>query len=255
MVEEKKAAGETSGLKPAQVVASALAAVTAAFLGSTLGVAGTVTGAGIASLVTTVGSEVYLRSLRKTRAAALRTKEIIALADANAHERTRFVEPPTRRVNPLFRENDPTVRLPQPTPGADEQTVFLPQPGQIPAPPKRPWWKSRWPLLAGTSVAAFVIGILALTGFETVAGHTVSGQPGTTVGRIGGANTGDTPSTTTVRTTTATETPSSTSSATPTSEPSSATTTTPTSAPATSSAPSSAQVTPTPTPSASPASP
>ncbi|HEX3785912.1 MAG TPA: hypothetical protein VHX38_40190 [Pseudonocardiaceae bacterium] len=53
-------------IKPTQVVATALAAVTAAFLGSRLGVAGTVTGAGVASIVSTLGGAVYQSSLDRT---------------------------------------------------------------------------------------------------------------------------------------------------------------------------------------------
>jgi hypothetical protein len=49
-----------------QVIAGALAAITAAMLGSKLGVAGTVLGAGIASVVSTVGAALYLHSLRRT---------------------------------------------------------------------------------------------------------------------------------------------------------------------------------------------
>jgi hypothetical protein len=49
-----------------QVIAGALAAITAAVLGSKLGVAGTVLGAGIASVVSTVGAALYLHSLRRT---------------------------------------------------------------------------------------------------------------------------------------------------------------------------------------------
>ncbi len=51
-----------------QVAAGALAAITAAVLGSTLGIAGTVLGAGIASVVTTVGASLYLRSIRGVHA-------------------------------------------------------------------------------------------------------------------------------------------------------------------------------------------
>jgi hypothetical protein len=49
-----------------QVVASALAAVTAAVLSGAFGVAGTFIGAAIASVVASVGSTLYLASLRNT---------------------------------------------------------------------------------------------------------------------------------------------------------------------------------------------
>lgn len=59
---------EDSGGFTIQVIAGALAAITAALLGSTLGMAGTVLGAGVASVVTTVGAALYLRSLRGVHA-------------------------------------------------------------------------------------------------------------------------------------------------------------------------------------------
>lgn len=246
MTEEKEDTGTQKGLKPAQVVASALAAVTAAFLGSTLGVAGTVVGAGLASVITTVGSEVYLRSLRKTQEAARRTKGVLVqTADIRVRQETRRIEPPpgrpvnpsvnrlphppaNPRVNPLLRPNDPrlpsgeapTVRLPLPgrlqppvRPPSAEPTVVVERWESAAPKPKGPWWKSRWALVAALSASAFIVGLLVLTGFETVSGHTLSGNPGTTLGRIGGGG-GNAPTETPApsspsRTRTVTETPSS----------------------------------------------
>lgn len=246
---EEKDERQKSGLKPAQVVASALAAITAAFLGSTLGVGGTVAGAGIASVITTIGSEVYLRSLRRTREAARRTAQVLALNDTRLRQETRFVEPPARTsANPLMQPVSPpsqrgpaplaqhgqlpptavnpvqpTRRIPMAGAGQSaggERTVFIPKPGtQTPAaaptelltpPPvkgKTPWWKNRWTIIAGTSVAAFLVGMLALTGFESLTGHAVSGGSGTTFGQVVGRSGG--PVTTTHETTTVTEAPSS----------------------------------------------
>lgn len=297
--EDEEGAREKAGLKPTQVAASALAAVTAAFLGSYLGVAGTVAGAGVASVVSTVGSEVYLRSLRKTHEAARRTKDVIAQAprqgtqraqplrtrlanplrrsDApaprpasdptvqaqagndkrddktvflnpgdspmakpdndktvflnqgdrptakpdNDDDKTAYLNPqqsPTKRVDP---SEGPTVHLPQPAlPGEAEPTAVVPAPDSATTGPKRPWWKSGWALAAGVSVFAFLVSMLVITGFETATGRTLSGDPGTTVGRLtgGGApaqspkTTPSSPSTSTSETpsTTLTETPSST---------------------------------------------
>lgn len=211
MIEKKEGGGERTGLKPAQVAASALAAVTAAFLGSTLGVTGTVVGAGLASVITSVGSELYLRSLHKTKEAARRTRKAAAfVADSRLrHQQTRRIEPPpTRLVNPLRRADDPTRRADDPTvrvvPG-EQPTVRLPRPGQplhatapgpvppatrvaerMPAESKRPWWKSPWTVGAGMGVLAFVIGMLVITGIETVTGHTLSGGQGTTLNQLSG---------------------------------------------------------------------
>ncbi len=54
-------------LSVAQIVGGALAAVTAAALGSRLGVAGTLGGAAVASVVAGVASSVYTTSLRRTQ--------------------------------------------------------------------------------------------------------------------------------------------------------------------------------------------
>ncbi|WP_246245058.1 hypothetical protein [Amycolatopsis pithecellobii] len=230
---EEKDGTQKSGLKPAQVIASALAAITAAFLGATLGVAGTVVGAGIASIITTVGGEVYLRSLRRTREAARKTASV--LTDTRLRQETRHVEPPASApANPLVRRRpEPTAAFdpnrtqhldphrtqqldPQRTrqlAGAgqigDQRTVFIPRPDQQDPKPKTAWWKNRWTLIAGTSVAAFVIGMLTLTGFEKVTGHAVSGGAGTTFGQVVGRSNNGTPATTTRETTTVTHTPSS----------------------------------------------
>ncbi len=68
-----------SDISPAQVTGGALASVTAAFLGSRLGVAGTFIGAGLTSVVITVGGALYQRSLEsgkeKAKVAASRAAE------------------------------------------------------------------------------------------------------------------------------------------------------------------------------------
>ena len=55
-----------------QVIASALAAITATVAASYLGVAGTVIGAGVASVMTVVGNAVYSHSIRPHRRAGAR---------------------------------------------------------------------------------------------------------------------------------------------------------------------------------------
>ena len=57
----------TFGLSLTQLVATGLAAVTATVAASYLGVAGTVIGAAVASVLTAVGNAVYGTSLRTTR--------------------------------------------------------------------------------------------------------------------------------------------------------------------------------------------
>lgn len=70
------AADPGTGVSASQVVAGALAAVTAAAVGSTLGVAGTFIGAAVASVIATVGSAFYSAWLRRGREVVLRTARV-----------------------------------------------------------------------------------------------------------------------------------------------------------------------------------
>ncbi|WP_370969043.1 hypothetical protein [Amycolatopsis sp. cg9] len=242
MTKENSAASEEkteekSGLRIAQVAAAALAAVTAALLGSTLGVAGTVVGAGVASVVSTVGGELYLRSLQRTREAALKAR---VLATSGIRRRG-AVEP---EELPLTEQ--PTVQLPKPEEAGPSRLRKL-----------------RWPLIIGTSVAAFAVAILAIVGFESATGTQIGGGTGTSIGKIfgGGGHPDTTPSTTPttptdtqVSPTETTTTPSDTSTApttsseTPTTTPSTSTQQPSTSAPATTTPPTSQGAATTPTP-------
>ncbi|MGW5724332.1 hypothetical protein ACWEVP_49790 [Amycolatopsis sp. NPDC003865] len=231
---------EKSGLRIAQVLAAALAAVTAALLGSTLGVAGTVVGAGVASVVSTVGSELYLRSLQRTREAALKARQLA--------------------TSGIRRRGVPDLPAAAEVPITDQPTVQLAKPEEEPSRLR----KLRWPLIIGTSVAAFAVAILAIVGFESATGTQIGGGTGTSIGKIfgnGGGRTDPAPSTTPapstdtqVSPTETTTTPSDTSTApttsseTPTTTPSTTTQQPSTSAPATTTAPTSKGAVTTPTP-------
>ncbi|WP_344412969.1 hypothetical protein [Amycolatopsis minnesotensis] len=176
-------------------MAAALAAVTAAVLGSTIGVAGTVVGAGIASVITTVGGELYLRSLHRTKEAAQRTKDLakaLAVKDARATRAMPVRQRGTARHGApgwptADQDEQATVHLPRP--GLDgDATVQLPKPGETMPPPDEPGRlrKLRWPLIIGTSAAAFVAAIVLITGFELTTGNAISGGNGTTAGHLFG---------------------------------------------------------------------
>ncbi|MHA6798144.1 DNA polymerase III subunit gamma/tau domain-containing protein [Bounagaea algeriensis] len=112
-----------SDVSPAQVTGGALASVTAAFLGSRLGVAGTFIGAGLTSVVITVGGALYQRSLERgkekakvaaNRAAERRNRvarttvvdpraERNAVAAAEPVQRT--AAPPSQQENPATRRH------------------------------------------------------------------------------------------------------------------------------------------------------
>jgi hypothetical protein len=173
---EKEEREQRSGLRIAQVVAAALAAVTAAFLGSTLGVAGTITGAGLASVISTVGGEVYLRSLRSTRKAALRAREVVTSG--------------IRRQPGL----------------AEQPTEPLPQPDVETAPPQEKRRRLRWPLIIGISAVAFALAIGSIVGFVKVSGTEVGGGSGPAIGKFFGGRPQQAP--TQVPVTSVTSTPS-----------------------------------------------
>ena len=59
--------------------------------------------------------------------------------------------------------------------GAEDDLPTPDSPG-----PRRP----RWVLRVGATVLVFLLGMLALTGYEWVTGSTVAGEPGTSVGRV-----------------------------------------------------------------------
>jgi hypothetical protein len=73
-------------VKLTQVLATALAAVTAAFLGSRLGVAGTVTGAGVASVVSTLGGAIYQNYLERTSRGVAKVAKVAKVRTARRGE-------------------------------------------------------------------------------------------------------------------------------------------------------------------------
>ncbi|HEY7596343.1 MAG TPA: hypothetical protein VH969_24570 [Actinophytocola sp.] len=176
---------DTDTIRLSQVLAGALAAVTAAVLGSTMGVAGTVVGAGLASVVTTVGGAVYLRSIQRTRQGVRSVRNMVV-----AHAGRTSVT--------LLEERT------EPETGADERPGTGEEPGEETSdrtgteqPPAHR--RLRWPALIVASVLAFVVGMMVVTGVEWLRGESLSGNGGTTVGRIvrsqpdGGGDRQDTP--------------------------------------------------------------
>jgi hypothetical protein len=136
-------------LNPLQVFASALAAVTAAVLGSRLGMVGTIGGAAVGSAVTSTASTLYLHSMERARTVVGRTA-------------------------PLSRP------LGTPPLGG--------QPTGVPA-EKEPVARHRlgWGLAAAGAVVAFVLSLTVITGLESARGRPLSGDGGgggTTLGRV-----------------------------------------------------------------------
>ncbi len=160
-----------------QLLTGAAAAVTAAVLGSRLGVAGTLIGAGLASTISMIAAAVYSHSLA---AAAYRVKVARTYQEA-----VPGVSPEsTGTLGQAWSELPTAVIAP-----------VMTTPAGSPSPQRR---RSGW-LTAGLGVvAACTLALLAVTGIEAVRGTPLSGGAAGGLSVLGGAGAGtaDTTSTT-----------------------------------------------------------
>jgi len=183
-----------SGINFPKVIAGTLAAVSAAVVGSFLGVAGTVVGAAVASLVGSVGTEIYERSLHRG------AEKLQTLAPT-------FIKAPaavgTPHVAAATEDDLPSHTVPE---EARKRQI-------------------RWGRVAMIAGALFVLAMGSLTIFELVTGKSVASTVGNSSG--GGTTIGSI-----LDGSKSTSTPAPTTSTTPTGSPSDGTATQP-SAPAT----------------------
>ena len=135
-----------SGIEISKVIAGTLAALTAAVIGSFLGVAGTLAGAAVASVVGSVGTEIYQRSLHRG------AKRLSAIA-------------------PTFVKVPAAVGTPEVAAATEEES-----PSHT-VPPRR---NIRWGHVALAATALFVLAIGTLSVFELVAGKSVASTVGST---------------------------------------------------------------------------
>jgi hypothetical protein len=130
-------------LSATQLVATALAAVTATIAASYLGVSGTVIGAGVASVVSAIGNAVYSHSLRRTR------------------DRVRGVTPARRPTEPgPDHVSLPGARSVPPRAHAAGENVITS--------------RNAWRGVAIGSIAVFAAVLAVVTGVEIIAGRPVS---------------------------------------------------------------------------------
>lgn len=174
----------------------AFAAVSSAFLLSTLGAAGTIIGAALGSVIVTVGGALYSQGLARShqRLAHVQTAAIrklgVARADvrraARRHAGGEAVDAHLAHAEERLDDvkDDLGAVADEPTgPGRRERLVGLP-----------------WKRISLITAGLFTATVLAITAFELVAGQSVSsitrgteGGGGTTIGRIGGGSDEDTP--------------------------------------------------------------
>jgi hypothetical protein len=145
-----------------QVLGGALAAMTAAAIGSRLGAAGTIVGAAAASVVAAVAGALYTASLRHTHA-----KVRTVWSGRWSTGMPGAVEVVSDRADATAAD-----AVPQHTAPRRRGTLFPPR-LKIP-------WK---PALVG-ALLAFGIAAATLTGLELISGHALSGGEGTTVTQI-----------------------------------------------------------------------
>src|SRR3954453_5102399 len=140
-----------SGIDMTKTIAAALAAVCAAVVGSFLGVAGTLVGAAVASIVGSVGTEIYQRSLNKG------AKKLQTLAAPT------FVKAPaavgTPPVAAASEEDSPSHTVPE-------------------KPPRQ----IRWGRIAMVAGALFVLAMGTITVAEVITGKSVASTLGNSTG-------------------------------------------------------------------------
>lgn len=191
MAEEKKAGsakegGILDGLSLSQVVAAALAAVTSLFLASQIGIAGSLIGAAVSSVVATVSSQVYKRFLA---ASAEKIKEIrpeeagglddLARLSREAAKRA-SQETATKAAEGVRTSERATVVMPalSPTPrlgGADEDL----NPTAIKARAERARRKRAQAMVVGVTVVSALVAVLLSAGaiYFVTAGEGVGSKP------------------------------------------------------------------------------
>jgi hypothetical protein len=209
-----------------QAVSSMLAALTGAVAASSLGIAGTMIGAGLMSLASTVGAAVYKHYIssgnERLRAAAATLAPLLDPAAAHRgsanprgdHAATTQESPrPRAAAVSAWGDGSPGPSAPaargstvaQLLASADRDTVDLPpvgpgEPGgaELAAGDAEPgrrgpqWSRRRWLVLAGSALGAFVIAMGVVTAVEVIAGKPLDAvvwhkhASGTTIGGLVG---------------------------------------------------------------------
>jgi hypothetical protein len=147
-----------------QLAASVLAAVTAAWIASSLGVAGTLVGAALGSAIVTVTSAFYARTLDKGRTLLVTTASGTVIQ---------------RRVD---EDGEIAETLDQAAEDAPvKKAEFVPDEA---AP------RLHWKTIVVTTVVVLALALAAISTYELVTGNTLDGSKGTTIGDTFGGEKG-----------------------------------------------------------------
>ncbi|MFW6090863.1 MAG: hypothetical protein ACODAF_03260, partial [Actinomycetota bacterium] len=190
---------EKRKLRPAQVTASTLAATTGAFLAAQLGVYGTVVGVGVMSLLSTIGTELYSRSLERGKSAARLASRA---RPGGQHPNGSGQHPDGSRPaagaagapdTAAGGDDAPGPREPaESTAPGPQESAESTAPGQehvasttdAESGPRRLGGRLRWPVVIAGSAVTFLLTMIIITGIETMSGSTLSGAEGSTVSNV-----------------------------------------------------------------------
>ena len=173
----------------------AFAAVSSAFLLSTLGAAGTIIGAALGSVIVTVGGALYSQGLA-------RSHQRLAQVQTAAMRKVGVAQAEVRRAARHHGDGDAVgAHLAHAEERLDDVRDDL---GTMADEPTVPGWRVRlvmlpWKRISLIAAGLFAAAVLAITAFELAAGQSVSSITGgteegggPTIGRIGGGSDGDT---------------------------------------------------------------
>ncbi len=161
---DKQSKAKALDLSVPQILGGALAAMTAAALGSQLSVAGTLVGAALASIIAAVAGSLYTASIRRTRD---KVKTVFWTGQPNE------VDEPT--VIDIVADKEGHI-------AGQRSHLVEPESSREPSPPRRP--KLKWKRVLVAALAIFGIAAVTLTTFELVTGHALSGGEGTTIQQV-----------------------------------------------------------------------
>lgn len=186
----EKPPSSSSGLSLVQIIGAALAAASSAFIASWLGVAGTIIGAFIGSVIATVGTAAYTHSLDRSTSTVRQLRRHLPdgqtsrtdPADTSAAAEGESAEDDATQVLPLEPATDAQTDAAEATTARDEDTSG-------PA-----WWRQQWANIALTAVIVLVVALASITMVEALIGKPLaslvgkSDRSGTTISNVGGGH-------------------------------------------------------------------
>ncbi len=164
-----------------QLAGGALAAVTAAAIGSRLGVGGTLIGAAVASIIGGVGGTLYSAGIDRThrKVADAITRGYDRVRSSAEYDRDAVHTLDGDQTSPILPGLDPSPE-PETKAEADEPTRLDLAPAGRSEDGRRKLWK-----VMGLSVAAmFLVALVAITIVELGLGRTLDGGDGTTISQV-----------------------------------------------------------------------